>query len=111
MTKGRYCNYFHREIFEGETTFKDSYYVLNAAAFKTLQSRWRETIPPGFTIHRVQTNDVFTTQGVSAFDKLTSWKSFEHFLKDGFAYYVEEDATHKIVSGCITCKGEQFATS
>ena len=98
-----------REIFKGETTFKDrdSYYVLNAATFKTLQSRWRETIPPGFTLHRVQTDDIFTTPGVSTFDKLTSWKSFEHFLKDGFAYYVEEDATHKIVSGCIT----KFVTS
>ncbi len=96
-------------IFKDETLFKDkdSYYILNAAAFKTLQPTWRETIPPGFTINRVQTEKVFTVEGVSAFDGLTSWKSFEHFLKDGFAYYVKEEATQKIVSGCIT----KFVTS
>jgi RimJ/RimL family protein N-acetyltransferase len=96
-------------IFKDETIFKDkdSYYVLNAAAFKTLQPDWRETIPHGFTIKRVETEKVFAVEGVSAFNRLTSWKSFEQFLKEGFAYYVEEDATQKIVSGCIT----KFATS
>lgn len=97
-----------QEIFKGETIFKDrdSYYTLHAAQFKMLQPRWRETIPPGFTLHRVQTQDIFATEGVSTFDGLTSWKSFEHFLKDGFAYYIQ-DAGQNIVSGCIT----KFVTS
>lgn len=99
----------HTTIFKGENIFKDrdSYYTLNPVTFRKLQPTWREAIPPGFTLTRVQSKDVFKTEGVFGFEKLTSWKSFETFQNYGFAYYLEENATKKIVSGCKT----KFVTS
>lgn len=96
-------------IFADDDIFRDrdSYYILDPAKFRTLQPNWRENIPDGFTLKRVQTEDVFDkAEDVSALDGLTSWKSFEKFMEHGFAYYLVED-TDKIVSGCMT----KFVTS
>jgi RimJ/RimL family protein N-acetyltransferase len=82
---------------------RDSYYRLNPDAFKRRQPTWRESIPDGFSLKRVESKDIFEkARNINVFDGLTSWKSFDRFQKYGIGYYLVEDATDTVVSGCIT---------
>lgn len=80
---------------------RDSYYRLNPLRFNQLQQNWRENIPDGFTLNRAETRDVFEAD-VPVFKGVTPWTSFEKFQEYGFAYYLLEDKTEKIVAGCKT---------
>ncbi len=94
-----------RNIFEGYNLLKerDSYYSLNSATFKARHSHWEDEIPEGFTLERVESRNVFEkAENIPIFANLKSWKSFEKFKEHGFGYYLVEDETGKIVSGCKT---------
>jgi hypothetical protein len=87
-----------------ESMYKEihSYYLLNPLKFKELQPHWRECIPEGFLLNRIESEDIFEKgQNVPVFSEMDSWISFERFQKYGFGYYLE-DNTGKIVSGCMT---------
>jgi hypothetical protein len=82
---------------------RDSYYRLDPVKFKSLQSNWKENIPDGFSLNAVESEDVFEkAQNVPVFGELNSWKSFKTFQEHGFGYYLVEDNTDKVVSGCLT---------
>ena len=79
------------------------YYILNPDKFRELQPNWRDTIPSGFSLNRVESESIFEkAQKVPVFTELDSWESFDTFQKYGFGYYLEEKSTQKIASGCLT---------
>jgi len=82
---------------------RDSYYILNPTKFRKLQSNWKENIPDGFLLKRLESQDVFDKgRNVPVFGEMHSWKSFAKFSKYGIGYYLVEEKTGRIVSGCIT---------
>lgn len=93
-------------IFKGFNLLKetDSYYKLDPPTFNRFHANWRENIPDGFTVKRVESKDIFekTEENIPTFANFNSWRSFEKFREHGFGYYLVEDNTNNIVSGCKT---------
>lgn len=88
-----------------EETFRDrdSYYILDPEKFRKLQPTWRENIPEGFSLNRLESQDILgKAKNVPVLGEMHSWKTFDKFREHGIGYYLVEESTGTIVSGCMT---------
>ncbi|MFX1255810.1 MAG: GNAT family N-acetyltransferase [Promethearchaeota archaeon] len=95
-----------KDIFGDKTLIKDTvkYFLLNPKTFRELHSDWKKSIPEGYSVQRVESEDIFkkNRERMPDFADLTSWTSYNRFKEQGFAYCLVKNETKEIVAGCTT---------
>lgn len=95
-----------KDIFGHQLLVKErtEYYILNPDKFRHLHSNWKKSIPEGYSVHPVESKDIFeqNREKLPEFADLTAWTSYDHFKERGLAYCLIKDDTKEIVAGCTT---------
>ncbi|MFX0091308.1 MAG: GNAT family N-acetyltransferase [Candidatus Hodarchaeota archaeon] len=95
-----------KNIFGDKTLIKDTtkYFLLNPEKFRELHSNWKKTIPDGYSLQCIESEDVFkkNQERMPEFADITSWTSYDRFKERGFSYCLVKNETKEIVAGCTT---------